>query len=340
MTNRVMSRKQFVIIISIAVLLMLGSFFYWSGKWRGNTVKPIEKQSEINNNNNNLTHSDFYQTSIAVVVDNFPETRPQSGLSKADVIYETVTEGGITRFLAVYKNEVVDKIGPIRSARTYFAEIADEWGAIFAHVGGNSDVLKYLKEQKYSNLINLDQFFWEDYFERIGSIKMPHNVFSSTEVLNRFLKEQNKSLKIAEKLPVIELFSGELVAKKVKIDFLLSDYLVEYNYNEQLKSYERKLAGKPHIDAETNKVLDTQNIIIQYVKTWDTKTDTPFSISMDLESGGEAVVFSQGKVTEGTWKKTDRTRYYNSQGVEIAVVPGKIWVELVPKERKGFVVWQ
>lgn len=337
-----MNLKQKIITIILLLFVAGGSFFYWKGKWQPNKTKPTEKQSIINNNNNNnhSVQSDVYTTPIAVVIDNFPETRPQSGLSKADIVYETVTEGGITRFLAVYKSGKAENIGPIRSARTYFAELANELGAVFAHVGGNSDVLANLKSNQYKNLINLDQFFWENYFKRISSIKMPHNVFSSTEMINGFLKEQTKNIKQFQGLLVQESFLGQTPASKIVIDFLLNDYLVEYKYNQEKKYYERYLAGKPHIDASSKKVLNAQNVIVRFVKTWGTKSDTPYSISMDLESGGNAAVFAEGKVIEGVWKKTDRTRYYNNQNQEISIVPGKIWIELVPEDRKNYVKWE
>ena len=337
-----MGKKQIIFLGLFLVVVITGSFFYWKAKWTSNVNKKnnssVQKNNEISNSLEPA--KDVYDVPVAVVVENYPDARPQSGLDKADVVYETVAEGGITRFLAVYKHNKAENIGPIRSARTYFAEVANELGAIFAHVGGNSDVLEELRGKKYQNLINLDQFFWENNFQRITSRKMPHNVFSSTDKLYEFSKVQSKELKQAGKLPISAMFTGEAVAKKINIDFLLQDYLVEYNYNEQLKTYERKLAGKPHVDAETKKTLSTQNVIVQFVKTWPVKSDTPFSIGMDLENGGKALVFAEGKVTEGTWKKTDRTRYYNVTGQEISLTEGNLWVELVPEDRKGFVVWQ
>lgn len=337
-----MTKKQIIFFVLFLVVVTGTSFFYWKTKWSldGNKKKNIFTQKNNQVPNTPEPVEDVYTVPVAVVVENYPDARPQSGLIEADVVYETVAEGGITRFLVIYKHNKAENIGPIRSARTYFAELANELGVIFAHVGGNSDVLQELRGQKYFNLINLDQFFWEKYFQRIASRKIPHNVFSSTEVLSGFLKEQNKNLRQAEKLPVTEIFTGEAMAKKITIDFSLKDYLVEYLYNEQLKTYERSLAGKPHIDAETKKVLSASNVIIQYVKTWPVKSDTPFSISMDLENGGKAVVFAEGKSIEGKWKKTDRTRYFNSQDQEISIVPGQTWVELVPEDRKGFVLWQ
>lgn len=282
------------------------------------------------------------QAPLAVVIENYPDARPQSGLSKADLVYETVAEGGITRFLAVYQTQKAESIGPIRSARTYFAEIANELGAIFAHVGGNSDVLENLKQNVYSQVVNLDQFFQEKYFDRVSSRPMPHNVYSSTEKLFSYFLDSKKPAgkKYGEWLYTGQ-FSGSEPANKLDISFSLPDYQVSYIYNSDLAAYERFLAGRQHLDAEGKNKILVKNIVVQSVGTWPVKTDTPFSIGMDLSSGGPAYVFAQGKAIIGAWRKTsgDRTRYYDGAGKEIELLRGVTWVELVPEEKIGELKW-
>src|SRR3989338_6720523 len=79
---------------------------------------------------------------LAVMVENLVDIRPQSGLSRADIVYEALVEGGITRFMAVYTlTEPIVKIGPIRSARTYYVDWAEEYGGVFAYVGGSPEAL-------------------------------------------------------------------------------------------------------------------------------------------------------------------------------------------------------
>src|SRR3989344_6912600 len=89
---------------------------------------------------------------LAVMVENHPDARPQSGLSEADIVYETLAEGGITRFLVLFQSRAANEIGSVRSARDYFAEIANEWGALYAHVGGSNEVIANLKKGIYENL--------------------------------------------------------------------------------------------------------------------------------------------------------------------------------------------
>lgn len=280
---------------------------------------------------------------IAVMVENHPDARPQSGLTGADLVYEALAEGGITRFMAVYQTGDVKNIGPVRSARTYFAEIADELGAIYAHVGGNSDVLANIKQKLYKNIGNADQFFDDgSYFHRISARPMPHNVYTSTAKLQNLIGAyrfgdlaayQNWQFNY-------EAVSPTSTASNITIDFSLSQFLVNYRYDSKNNQYLRFLAGKPHTDLDTGKQIVAKDVIVQFVQTFPVKSDTPLSIGMTLTGTGKAYVFQDGGVIIGTWKKTagDRTRYFDANGREIKFNPGQVWVELVPTDRT--VMWK
>lgn len=277
-----------------------------------------------------------------MVIENHPDARPQSGLSQADLVYETVAEGGITRFLAIYQTRQAQNIGPIRSARTYFADIANELGAVFAHVGGNSDVLEGLKQNYYPRLLNLDQFFHDQLFHRISERPMPHNVYSSVEKLYSFIKNDKTSGQTNYRDWLYSnTFAGSQGAEQVWVNFSEPTYQVSYVYNPSKGAYERYLAGKPHVDAEGSMPIFAKNIIVQSVKTWAVKTDTPLSVAMDLSLGGPTYVFTGGQVASGTWKRAadGRTRYYDSAGREIGLLRGVTWVELVPEEKMAELRW-
>ena len=171
---------------------------------------------------------------------------------------------------------------------------------------------------------------------------MPHNVYSSYEKLSAFAFDLHKTA--GEKYGswlYTDQFSGLRPAEKIDIQFSTKEYAVSYVYNSSLSLYERLLASQPHVDAEGKSKIFVKNIIVQSVKTWPVKTDTLFSISMDLSSGGQAYVFAQGKGIVGSWKKMsgDRTRYYDEAGKEIEFLRGTTWVELVPEERIGELQW-
>jgi hypothetical protein len=125
---------------------------------------------------------------LAVMIENHEESRPQSGLSSADVVYEAVAEGGITRFMAVFLCPFNDiQVGPVRSARTYFLDWVSEYNSLYAHVGGANtpgpaNALGQIIDYK---ILDLNQFgigfptFWRDY-QRLGHpVATEHTMYSS-----------------------------------------------------------------------------------------------------------------------------------------------------------------
>ena len=127
---------------------------------------------------------------VAIVVENLESVRPQSGLSTANVVYETLAEGGITRFMAVYANdETTDPIGPIRSARHYFVDWAEEYGGLFAHIGGSPQALGILGTTDY--MTDLNQFGFSEYYYRDNNLFAPHNLFSSSDLMELALRDLN-----------------------------------------------------------------------------------------------------------------------------------------------------
>jgi hypothetical protein len=225
----------------------------------------------------------------------------------------------------------------------YFAEIANELGAVFGHVGGNSDALENIKNRLYENISDADQFFNDPYFHRIKQRPMPHNVYSSIQKLKElsFAHKFNQQAVFA-KWQFLGSDKAVTSSQEIIIDFSEKDYEVKYVFDPVKNLYKRYLAGKAHKDLESGRQIEVKNVIVQFVKTFPTKTDTLYSIGMDLKAGGKAVVFLNGQAVTAVWKKAlgDRTRYYDLNNLEISFNPGQIWVELVPEEREPLVIWK
>jgi hypothetical protein len=118
---------------------------------------------------------------LMAIVENHPAARPQSGLELADVVYEMVSEGNITRFLACFYQQAPEKIGPIRSVRPAFSEIAKAYNSPLAHAGGSEDGLasvRNLKVQNLDEIYNASRYFW-----RATDRRMPHNLYTSAELI-------------------------------------------------------------------------------------------------------------------------------------------------------------
>ncbi len=341
--------KKFILILAVLVLIatvLVGVFRHKANQPKNNLKSINQSQKEPVQTlepaiNGSLVKPEIaFSRPVAVMVENHPDARPQSGLNEADIVYEAPTEGGITRFLAVYQTKQAKSIGPVRSARVYFVAIADELGVLFAHVGGNSDALANIRAGQYKNIANADQFFADQYFERVKFRPMPHNVYTSIDKLKNLIQEKkyfNQATYQPWQFKDDALISTP-TASNINVNFSTVSYAVRWLYDETNNSYARFLANKPHKDLDTGKQIIAKNIIVQFVETSPSKTDTLLSIDMDLTTGGKATVFLDGKEITGTWKKTNgRTRYYNQNNQEMNLNRGVTWVELVPVERAATV---
>ncbi|HEX9015910.1 MAG TPA: DUF3048 domain-containing protein, partial [Chloroflexota bacterium] len=126
---------------------------------------------------------------VAVMVENSPDARPQSGLARADVLYEAPVEGGISRFMAVFVNGVADNIGPVRSARHYFVYLAAEYNASLVHIGSSPQGYEALDA---TGLVDLDETYGDPGFWRIKGRAAPHNSYTSLEVIRDALAKVRK----------------------------------------------------------------------------------------------------------------------------------------------------
>ncbi|WP_278320958.1 DUF3048 domain-containing protein [Clostridium tetanomorphum] len=123
-----------------------------------------------------------------VIVENSKDARPQSGLVDADIVYETMAEGGIPRFIALYHKKDSDKIGPVRSARPYFLDIAKENNLPFAHCGYSEEAKDIISKE---NLPSLNEFDYEKAYWRDKNRKYEHSLYTSSSKLRELLKEKN-----------------------------------------------------------------------------------------------------------------------------------------------------
>jgi len=273
---------------------------------------------------------------IAVILDNFsPDARPQSGLDRASLVFETLAEGGITRFMAVYLEQDAPMIGPVRSSRLYFNSWAAGIGVIFGHDGGNVDALQQLPT--LSTVYNEDANRVSGPYWRITSRLAPHNEYTSTGRLRSYAETHGASssaslLSLPHKGDA--LFSQRPSHFTLNIQFSSSDYNVTWQYDPAGNDYLRSMGGSPHVDAATGQQLRAKNVIVMF--TTETPAFDPFtpeSIHLKTEGSGQATVYEDGKAIPGTWSKTSVTsppQWLDSSGNPIKLNRGNTWVEVVP----------
>lgn len=274
---------------------------------------------------------------VAVVIDDLPSARPQAGLNSADIVYETLAEGGITRLLAVYYHGEAPRVGPIRSARSYFIQLARGLNAVLVHSGGSPDALEYMKT---NNTAHIDEFRFARGFWRDSLRKAPHNLYSDTKTLHRLVQEigLNKQVTVpALKIVGVKKNSSEddgLQSDRIEVFISKSNRLI-YIYDSQEKAYRRVAGGKPHLDANTNSQVSPRNIIVQFVKT--KVVDDQGRLAMEMVGQGSALIFTSGEVVEAVWQKAavDKPISYEAvNGNMPEILPGQTWIEIVPVNTK------
>jgi len=280
---------------------------------------------------------------LGVMIENHVEARPQSGLSSADIVYEAVAEGGITRFMTVFYCRDAATVGPVRSARIYFVKTIQEYSnyPLYAHVGGancdkesgsgcangaKADALGTISKLGWSSYNDLNQFsvpfpnFWRDY-ERLPNVVTEHTVYTSTAKLWTYAKEKRKLSNVDEEgVSWDKTFSkwkfqdDATVDKRgsvVKISFsfwsnLKSDFAVDWNYDKNTNTYSRVNGGKPHLDKNNNKQLTAKDVVVVFADESSANDDYPGGhILYDLIGSGDGLVFQNGNAIKATWKKAD-----------------------------------
>lgn len=337
---KIKNKKLAVILISIAVLALAAFFIFQSGilvKKNVQQEEPQEQKEVVTNpavNGLQLPEKGVTRP-IAVMVENHPDSRPQSGLSQADIVYETLAEGGITRFMAIYQTQKVDSIGPVRSARPYFVNWAKELGAVYAHVGGSDEALLMLR-QGVTGVSDVDEFFNASYFPRTNRRPAPHNTYTSTDKLLAFIRDYKLN---AEKNYSDLLFKDEPASdalppvETIHIQFSTPLFGVKFVYDKDSNSYRRFNAGEIVIDAGNDVPVQPKTVIVQYLKNIPVPNDPRLIINMNTNEGGKVEVFLDGKRITGTWRVVSgRTKYFDTSGVEIALNRGQIWIAVVPPE--------
>jgi hypothetical protein len=275
---------------------------------------------------------------MAVMINNFSAARPQSGLTGADVIWEVLAEGGITRLVAIFQSteSLSDTIGPIRSNRKYLIDIADSYGAVMAHAGGSPEAYGILQKQGkpyLDEITNAGSYFW-----RSKDRKAPHNLYSSLEKLRD--GAEKKKYSDDKPVPVYQFSENGTVAgasvaedaRDITIKFLMDNYKVGYIYDEASGLYSRSINGEPHIDLNNNATLAAANLIV--FETKHRTLDDVGRLSVDLVSGGNAYLFQKGKKIDIDWVSApdDMIRFATKEGAEISLVPGKTYIHIVPNK--------
>ena len=273
---------------------------------------------------------------LAVRVGNDPNIRPQDGLSFADVVIEEIMEGWtITRFTAIYLAEEADRVRPLRSARLSSLSIAPQYDAAMVHTGA-SDPIRWLISQ--ASFVDLDQFFHPAPYRLLPGYDWRGRMYTTTEILHDYLasKDLDRDTPIAGYRFDGTALNGGEAAESVTVPYP-SQFRVGWRYDQAAGEYLRSIAGVAHRDGLTGEQIGASNVIVLYTQhnRTDIVEDSLGSTAIDvvLSGSGDAQVFRDGQVYDVRWEQREPgalIRYYDADGDEFPLRPGKTWIEIVP----------
>jgi hypothetical protein len=273
------------------------------------------------------------QPGLAIMIENQEDARPQTGLGEADVVYEALAEGGITRFIALYLTADAAIVGPVRSLRHYFAFMAGDYGADVVHIGASPEGFAW---RDAMNMGHLDESAGDPGVWRVRTRPPPHNAYTNTAADRALLSAQGRQ---QNRLWGPLLFNpqapkGAEVAENISLGFLPWPYRVGYSWDAGQGRYLRSMDGTPHLDAATGAPIAPATVVVQFTEVEAVANDPKLRLDMNLAGGsGHLVVFSDGTRREGTWTKASSrspTRWLDPHGEPITIPPGPVWVEVLP----------
>lgn len=293
--------------------------------------EPVKKLKIVNEESKSRPY--------AVMINNNHAAWPQCGVQDAYLVYEIIAEGGITRMMALYKDQDTAKIGSVRSSRHYFLDYANENDAIYVHWGASPQAYR-----KLGSMDSLDGIALEgSVFFRDRTLKRDyeHTGFTSMEKVKAYSEKQgytrntNKDLLLNYSVDEIDMANIQNAQATTDVNIKYSDYhTTSYEYDEENKVYKRSMSGRANVDLVTGEQYTAKNIIIYKIRNY-TINDGENKGRQDLDNigTGEGYFVTGGYVIPITWEKSshsEQTVYKYENGEELKVNDGNTFIQICP----------
>lgn len=280
------------------------------------------------------------QLPFGVMIENTLAARPQAGLSQASIVYETLAEGGVTRFLAIYPQAVKPKLlGPVRSSRPYYVDWAKEHDAIYLHAGGSQDAFQEIGRLKVRSYDGLTRIGAKYYSRKCYGV---HCLFTSGAQLTKLVNEK-KLTGVVAKSDAGWIFKNDIPlkarpkhSKRLSIDFNGRTYFVQWQYDRKTNRYKRWNGYTIAKDRNTGKQITAANVLVQRIPK-ERVLDRKLRLEFKLIGRGDATLYRDGKAIALRWWKKDKNSktVFFLKGTQTVVEfnRGTTWVEVVPGTR-------
>lgn len=275
--------------------------------------------------------SDITRRPLSIKIENSSAARPQTGLNSADVVYETISEGGITRFNCIFHSKLPDVVGPVRSARLSDLWVVPQYDGLFFFSGASASVNRAVRQAQLANL-SQDVGVSLPYF-RSRQRSAPHNLFLETDKAYRAAEARDyRTLSQAAGLQFERRSSEESRAvSEISIPFSNANR-VRWVYEDRMWS--RSNNGAVHIDADTGQQITAKNVVVIWARYDVASRDKVGSVTYRVELGGQGrvSVFRDGQRFDGTWKagRDAPPKFTDSSGKPIKLATGRTWFQVLP----------
>lgn len=294
---------------------------------------------------------------VIVQIDNADAARPQTGLSYADIVYETDVDGGDTRFTAIFNDQINGDapeeltVGPVRSSRYYHQWIQEEWDGIYVHMGGPDETSKDETDIWGSSSEHIKQRIngagkHADNNELFFALKkgQPVSNYAAIDLMKAVdIYDYTPEPLQAFKFYPVQDYADQPEIREISLDFFGSKAFAKYEYDKDSNLLLRSTRGKEHKDAATGDQIAVQNVIVQFVNDSAAK-DGPGSDRriVDVKGSGDALFVVNGKLMKGTWERPtydSKTTYMLEGGEELTFAPGSTWITMMPTGREAAVTY-
>ncbi|WP_392486738.1 DUF3048 domain-containing protein [Haloimpatiens sp. FM7315] len=342
-----MKKKIFLIILLICSLTLTEGCDLFFRNQKNNSQIKIKEDIKNNSSKENflkytseftgelISYEDFKKTPFMVIIENSKPSRPQHGLNYADIVYETYAEGGIPRFIALFQKNSCKKIGPVRSARNYFIDIANEYNMSFAHCGGSEEALNRIKNNKEKSINEIPN---PKIFFRDKTRKPPHNLYVSSNDLVNYIKSHNFNKPLNSTLKFDSDYWKNSNLPKATDVSLAPNNFYKTSYNLEKNKYVKTMDSTKSKDALDNSPLSADNIVIQLTDI--VLQNDGLHLNIKLVGEGKGYVISNGKYKKIKWRKESKnspTILLDEEGKIVPLSPGKTWWHILKNSCKVFI---
>lgn len=323
--------RKFLVVLAVLVVVAAGGGAYWHFRRKATTATTTTTKPASHYPTAPLTGlpdpggAALTRPALTVKIENTPQALPQWGVDQADVVYEEIVNGGITRLAAVFNSEAPAKVGPVRSVRPTDTQVVWPLGGIFAFSGGAQYAINSI-EQAPVKLI--DESSAGAAMFRDLSLQAPHNLFAVAPLLFAFKGTPTPPPAIFSYRASTAKVVGAKVASFV-VPFP-SIYPVTWTWDTKTQSWDRTIFDEADVTG-TGARESPKNVIVMFVNYVNgIGTESSYA---DLQGSGVADVFTDGREVEGKWSRgssmADVLDYTTVTGATIKVTPGQTWVEIL-----------